>query len=731
MSLPLIHAYTFDSFVLDLDQQILLRDGQQVPMTPKVFETLLLLVQNQGAIVSKEKILHTLWPDVFVEESNITFNITKLRKALGDTKQSPIYIETIPKRGYRFKPEVREVLTNDTEIATDQVHVEGSTGNAPQPPTYSPGKRRIALTVSVVVALLLLGIAVVAGWRFKQTFRKEGTRNQETAHRPSTKEDLKYEQITTYGNVVVAAISPDAKQVAYVQENTGRESLWLFQLGPQVRVQLIPPGDTFYNELRFSHSGDYVYFAGHAEHGPTALYRVSTLPGPPAKLVENVEGAFCLSFDDREVVFRRRDRTTREDSLYRADLSSGQERLLVQHKEPDWIRGFSLSPDGKIVVYATGETDSSRQTIILREVKVETGEQKFLLQPNWYFVRQVEWLSDGKGLLLLARENAVKNPQFWRISYPDLELERLTDDANNYLFFSADRDATRIIGVQSVLATHIWVSGVNGRDAKNIADGRGRVIWTANGQIIYNSGTTTGSDLWTVNPDGTNPKQLTSNFSFNDWPSVSPDGRTIVFHSNREGAQHLWRMDLDGSNLAQLTNGYAERNAAISPDGKWIYFNSAPNNFLWKIPFQGGEPIPLTNEVAVYPSVSPNGKLIACFRFPKYAHQAEIIVKNVDDMTTVAELKLAPGFWISRSIQWEADSAGLVYAITIDGKLKLYRQSIRSGSPQEMTTLTAEDEFEFSLSPNGKQLAFTSSKWNHDAVLISGIQVESVSNVAP
>jgi Tol biopolymer transport system component/DNA-binding winged helix-turn-helix (wHTH) protein len=760
MSLPLKHTYTFDSFVLDVEQQILLRDGRQVPMTPKVFETLLLLVQHQGSIVTKETILHTLWPDVFVEESNITFNITKLRKALGDTKRPALYIETIPRRGYRFKPQVREVLTNDissalAEIKTassngnDQVDVEGSTN--PQPTgsevstdrstlkqlsartahsgllqllSYLVGGRRIGLTVSVVAALVLLGIAVAAGWRINRALRKEGNSDKQLAHRPGTKEDLKYEQITAYGNVVVAAISPDAKQVAYVQENTGRESVWLIQLGSYVRAQLIPPGDSVYNEIRFSHSGDYVYFAGHAENGPTDLYRVPTLPGPPTKLFQNVEGAFSLSFDDREVVFKRRDRTTREDSLYLADLSSGRERLLVTHKEPDWIRGFSISPDGKLVVYATGETDSSRQTIMLREVNVETGAQKFLLQPNWYFVRQIEWLSDGKSLLLLARENAVKNPQIWRMSYPDVALEKLTDDSNNYLFFSADRDATKIIGVQSVLASHIWVSDVNGRNAKNVVGGRGRAIWTANGQIIYSSGTTSGADLWIVNPDGTNAKQLSFNAGFNDWPAVSPDGRTIVFHSNRTGVQHLWRMNLDGSNLAQLTNGYAERNAAISPDGKWIYFNSPQNNFLWKIPFQGGEPIQLTKELAAYPFVSPNGKLIACFRFPKYAHQAEIIVRKADDMTTVAELKPAPGFWISRSIQWEPDSAGVVYAVATKGKLKLYRQSISAGLPQEMTTLAAEDEFEFSISPNGKQLAFTSSKWNHDAVLIEGIQVK-------
>jgi Tol biopolymer transport system component len=114
--------------------------------------------------------------------------------------------------------------------------------------------------------------------------------------------------------------------------------------------------------------------------------------------------------------------------------------------------------------------------------------------------------------------------------------------------------------------------------------------------------------------------------------------------------------------------------------------------------------------------------LIASFHFPKYGHEARITVRSTDDMRTVAELTLAPGFWISRSIQWNSDSASLIYAIQSKGKVKLYRESLNSGAPKELASLTAEDEFEFALSPNHKQLAFISTKWTHDAVLIDGLK---------
>jgi tricorn protease len=239
---------------------------------------------------------------------------------------------------------------------------------------------------------------------------------------------------------------------------------------------------------------------------------------------------------------------------------------------------------------------------------------------------------------------------------------------------------------------------------------------------VYNSGSVLGSDLWIGRSDGTEPKQLSFNEGFNDWPAISPDNRTIVFQSNRTGVQHLWRMDLDGNNQIQLTNGYAERNAVVSPDGKWVYYNTSESNFLWKVPLQGGAAIPLTEECSAYPSISPDGKLIATFHFPKHDHEARITVRNSEDMKTVNDLTLAPGFWISRSIQWEPDSASLIYAMQSNGKVKLYRQSVNSGSPQELTALKAEDEFEFSFSPNHKQLAFISTKWNHYAILIDGFK---------
>ena len=108
--------YEFGPFRLDLTERRLLRDGEPVALTPMALETLVVLVERRGRLVEKEEMLKTLWPDSFVEEHNLANNISTLRKALGEAKNTAQYIETVPKRGYRFVSEVREVSDEVTEV---------------------------------------------------------------------------------------------------------------------------------------------------------------------------------------------------------------------------------------------------------------------------------------------------------------------------------------------------------------------------------------------------------------------------------------------------------------------------------------------------------------------------------------------------------------------------------------------------------------------------------------
>ena len=119
MSVLIKQCYRFGQFTLDADQKVLLREGKPLLLAPKILETLLTLVENSGRIIEKKELMTRLWPDTFVEESNLTYSIVQLRKTLGDDARHPRYIETIPKRGYRFIVDVEAANpTSETINAT-------------------------------------------------------------------------------------------------------------------------------------------------------------------------------------------------------------------------------------------------------------------------------------------------------------------------------------------------------------------------------------------------------------------------------------------------------------------------------------------------------------------------------------------------------------------------------------------------------------------------------------
>jgi DNA-binding winged helix-turn-helix (wHTH) protein len=107
--------YKFFDFTVDASNKVLQRNGATVSLTPKVFDTLFVLIENHPNLVEKEELMKRIWQDRFVEEGNLAFNIKVLRRALGDSAAEPQFIETVPRRGYRFIAEVREIAAKSSE----------------------------------------------------------------------------------------------------------------------------------------------------------------------------------------------------------------------------------------------------------------------------------------------------------------------------------------------------------------------------------------------------------------------------------------------------------------------------------------------------------------------------------------------------------------------------------------------------------------------------------------
>jgi DNA-binding winged helix-turn-helix (wHTH) protein len=179
MSGHLTAFYEFGPFRLNVRERSLLREGEQVPLTPRTFETLLVLVRNRDRVVDKQELMDILWPDSEVEENNLSQSISAVRKALGERTGEQKYIKTITRRGYRFVATVREVRADSTSTAegqgasppgadayqdtiTGRDAERGLTQEGPQVEGHQSGerKRRLSKRVLTVVASLALFVVI-------------------------------------------------------------------------------------------------------------------------------------------------------------------------------------------------------------------------------------------------------------------------------------------------------------------------------------------------------------------------------------------------------------------------------------------------------------------------------------------------------------------------------------------------------------------------------------------
>src|SRR6476660_8493598 len=157
------HSYEFGRFRLKTAERVLLREGELVPLTPKVFDILVTLVEHGGQVVAKDDLMKRVWPNTYVEEGNLTQNISLLRKALGETPGGVQFIETVPRRGYRFVAETSAANGRFDSVASSPVRASTSSPEidpvvSAQIPSPVSAKRR---TPAFMVAGGLLVFAII------------------------------------------------------------------------------------------------------------------------------------------------------------------------------------------------------------------------------------------------------------------------------------------------------------------------------------------------------------------------------------------------------------------------------------------------------------------------------------------------------------------------------------------------------------------------------------------
>jgi Tol biopolymer transport system component/predicted Ser/Thr protein kinase len=556
--------------------------------------------------------------------------------------------------------------------------------------------------------------------------------------KPTPFQQIEITQLTSDGKVKTAAISPDGRYVAYVVDEGsanpffglgggGKESLWVRQTsgGNDVRVAHAP--DVHYKQLTFSRDGDFLYAIRSQGENPTGfLYKIPVLGGTEKRLIADLDDVLTFSPDGKEMAFVRFLNVGHSNLVIANEDGSG-ERILADCKSPPFfcVNAVAWSPNGRDIVTNAfwGESSTGRMSPL--EFSVQSGSAHALTSQRWAWVGNLEWLQDGRGLIVNAMDLTSAHQQIGFLSYIDGQLRRVTTDTNEYRGVSLTADSRTLATVQQKFAFDSWIASLaNAASAKPITSGgnSGASTWSPNGKIVFQKIMGQGEiNIWVMDSDGSNAKQLTANAGrLNALPRVSPDGRYIVFVSERTGTAHLWRMDFDGNNPKQLTNSsddYLWFCLDFTPDGKWVvYSRTGADGGIWKVSFEGGQPIRLnTTQTAFYPAVSPDGKMLAYYG--ESLGENGVAVISLDRITPLKRFGIAMG-----PVRWTPDSRSFLYVKNEGGVSNLWTQPISGEPPKQITHFNSLLIADFDLSRDRRELVMSRGTFNRDVVLIHDLK---------
>ncbi len=717
--------YEFGKFRFDSKTHNLWRDGEPVSLSPKASELLALLLERNGEFVSKDEIFATVWAETFVEDGVLTQNIYTLRKVLGTNEDGSPLIENRTRQGYRITVPVQLTAQSSGNQLVGDIESEEQDSNAP------PAKIRKGNIAALIAGAILLLTAGLLGYRFFRT--PEGSRDRINL------ETIRFQKIGDTGNINFPTLAPDGNLAAFKKGGSG--GVYVKDLRTSVETKLEIPNVKLFGYLRFSQDGESLYFRNRSAYVlPADLFKVSRYGGEAKLIAQNVWSAFSFSSDEKQLAFVRNFPNQNRQALIIKNLDSGTETEVMNLESPEAFYLWSYpawSPDDKKLLGVVTRQNQGFQKIAVADL--ETGQVEDWSFKNFHEVSQIAWLPKRNALIASAVEDKVY--QLREISYPDKQIRRLTNDLNNYMAPVISADGAKVLATQFNLFANIWVL-----DSEVPAVQKQLTFGTTNlhgyygidyfpdGQIVYasNEGESTEVNLWRVDPNNNQRRQLTVNAGKrNESPTVSADGRFVYFSSNRSGKPSIWSVDANGENPHQVTS--AENSSdlypQISPANDWLYFvrKSSGSSAVWRKSLADGREEKITDEHSLTPNnflaLSPDGRHLAFQNLTEKVptddptQTFQIAVVETDKVGTVKFFSLD-----GRKVEvfWTADSAAFDSIDPTPGGDRILRTSLNRQTPGEvLRDFPKEQLFGLSRAPDGKTFAAARGEIRYDAILLT------------
>lgn len=571
--------------------------------------------------------------------------------------------------------------------------------------TVQPESPRRGIPPVALILGTLVAAALIIGGVYMM--RRGGT----SAVRPPSA-PVKTRAATSHGNTAECALSPDGRFLAYTL--AGQGALWVREVATAKDVRVLPPQKDVPYDLRFSPSGDFLYFLTNDpdRQGYKALFSIPSLGGQLRKLAYDVDSRVSFSPDGKQICFLRGAPQQSRGALIVLNLADSKERALTIWTDPVTLFPASpdWSPDGKRVAAVETRHDVGLGSSVVT-FRVEDGRREPVGTGAWGEISDLAWLPDGSGLVISAFDRGTRTPaQLWTLTYPEGHVQRMKSDPGFYSDLTLSADGTTLAALRYEQGMNLWrASATDARDVRQItfagADSEITSFDTGEaGRIYFDMFEKGAAQVWSIDESGSGLRAIASGPDLAFDPRFRPGVGIFYTQEDESLTTHVWRTDADSGNARPVTSGPGEALVDISPDGQTVLFKRDDTpNVLWSVSSDGGQPTNLGTSAGMPGTFSPDGKRVLVMLIHSAAGHVVVTPKIIPATGSGAGVTpaLPPGY-VDEA--WTPDGKGFTYLNASDGNRKLFRLRLSGGRPEEVTGFTEGRIWQHRWSPDGTRL---------------------------
>jgi DNA-binding winged helix-turn-helix (wHTH) protein/Tol biopolymer transport system component len=626
-------GYRFGSFEIDRRTGELRRDGVRIKLQEQPFKLLEILLENAPDLLTREELAKKIWDnDTFVNfDHSLNIAMYKIRTALGDTAENARFVETVPKRGYRFIAPVEPIPEPDTQWPASDILM-------PKLPAVRHSRKAWAFLGIFVIAIALVGIVL----------------NRTNSSAPL---NFAYTQLTNFPDAAFApAISSDGRLLAFIRGNTDFPSMG------QIYVKRLPDGDPIQLSedprpkygIAFSPDGTQItYTVTNPERYGRDTVTVPATGGQPRPFMHNAAALSWL--DDGHLLFSRFRSGVHMGIVRTADRFSDLREIYFPPHERQMVYFSWASPDRKWVLLS--EKSRTGAWLPCRIVPMDGSSTGRTVGPQGE-CRWASWSPDGRLMYFSAVVNGASH--IWRQRFPDGMPEQLTFGPAEEMDVAVEPDGRSLISSVGINESAVWFHDARG-DRPVSAEGYASFpVLSADNKLVYyklrQAGSPALNELWMTDIESGKSRPVVQGLSLDNRYDLSIDGKEVLFAAAAsDGVVQVWVAPVDNSSPpVQLTSSGGDH-PFFGPDGQIIFRYAEGNaHYIYRADRDGSAPVRIIpHSILNIKAVSPDRRWVIVHKPVDGTTPVEVVAVPLSGGEAI---RICPGTCI---VKWTSDKKQL------------------------------------------------------------------------